>query len=1037
METRTLEQLGGSQSWGARLWPACAYQFLMLGSVALMKPSANALLLTSYPPSMLPVLYLVGGVTSGFLAVGSRPWLKHIGPSGFAFLGSAITLGCALLLQLEWKPASIAAYLSFEVLTTQIALTFWNALGNSFDAREARRAFAWINGIGMCGAVLFGLATTAAAQSVGLEALLTVGAVAMVVSGILWRWNPQQAPRAAPEVPKDEPSITSTLIHSTYARWLALLVFGFAAIQILVDYAYRVRSAETFDRATMVSWFASQQAVTGIACVVFQLALSRRLLSRLGTIGYVRMLPIALGLTGIAALFLPGVLSASALKVVESATSWSLLPVAMQLLYAPLPDLDRDRVRRTVDGLIRKVAMVIGAMILAIAGGANVIIAILLVIAVSVFQLFTLRRVREHYVEAVQARVSGEPSAATASLDQEHLSAVLTSPGAEWVLGVVEILDRNNRIDVPEVRLLLAHANAQVRARGVAIAGERKLVALAREVELHLERDVVPVQREAAWALASLAPAVALAALPKYLTHPSPMLVAAAMGALLRIDPRNAPAHQMLQGFMPHESPQPIALRREVAEALGRLPAFGRYEQRDVETVISRLLDDVDPTTRKNAITAAGNGGHLGLALKLFRFLGWRDERVITRDALAKLGPAALPILERTLDDRSRPRALRLQLPRIVRSIGGQAAVELLVNAKVDDDPAIEFRVMTALVALHEQSPVYSVSPPLVVARLERFRARWYELVETWADVRAALGDESLLTRLLDDRLAQLIEMSFSVLSLIHDPFTLRKAHVNLMGSDRSRRAWAMELLEHLLSEEERSLVLPQVEPPHFLRPPGDVARFANRLESLCEVEDVLLRTCARRVARRRGYYPKDFRADDMNEQMVGRLFALEGVDIFAQSQVDDVAAVAAVTKERSFRAGEHIYAEGDPGDALYVIIDGQVQATFAGERVMSFRARQTFGESSLFDGAPRNHDAIAVADTSLLVIDRRDFLDLLADRPELLAGVFRVVSRQLMSMAQEVAMTRRAITGDPPALEALRERLRGEFREISLEKEP
>jgi CRP-like cAMP-binding protein len=41
----------------------------------------------------------------------------------------------------------------------------------------------------------------------------------------------------------------------------------------------------------------------------------------------------------------------------------------------------------------------------------------------------------------------------------------------------------------------------------------------------------------------------------------------------------------------------------------------------------------------------------------------------------------------------------------------------------------------------------------------------------------------------------------------------------------------------------------------------------------------------------------------------------------------------------------------------------------------------------------------VAVEDTRVLVIDRRDFLDLLADRPELLTGFFRAVSQQLRTL--------------------------------------
>ena len=152
-----------------------------------------------------------------------------------------------------------------------------------------------------------------------------------------------------------------------------------------------------------------------------------------------------------------------------------------------------------------------------------------------------------------------------------------------------------------------------------------------------------------------------------------------------------------------------------------------------------------------------------------------------------------------------------------------------------------------------------------------------------------------------------------------------------------------------------------------------------------------------------------------MNEITVKRLFALEGVEIFARSDVDDVAAVAAVAKEQTFRKGAQVYSEGDPGDALYVIVEGAMEARRDGEVVLRMKAKESFGETSLFDGAPRINEVVATMDSKALVIDRRDFLDLLADRPELLAGMFRVLSRQLKTMVVEVANRRG--TGDYPAI--------------------
>lgn len=99
------------------------------------------------------------------------------------------------------------------------------------------------------------------------------------------------------------------------------------------------------------------------------------------------------------------------------------------------------------------------------------------------------------------------------------------------------------------------------------------------------------------------------------------------------------------------------------------------------------------------------------------------------------------------------------------------------------------------------------------------------------------------------------------------------------------------------------------------------------------------------------------------------------------------------------------------------MIVEGAAEARREGEVVLTMKARESFGETSLFDGAPRINEVIATQDCTVLTIDRRDFLDLLGDRPELLGGMFRVMSRQLKTMVVEVT-SRRANTGDLPIVQ-------------------
>jgi len=57
------------------------------------------------------------------------------------------------------------------------------------------------------------------------------------------------------------------------------------------------------------------------------------------------------------------------------------------------------------------------------------------------------------------------------------------------------------------------------------------------------------------------------------------------------------------------------------------------------------------------------------------------------------------------------------------------------------------------------------------------------------------------------------------------------------------------------------------------------------------------------------------------------------------------------------------------------------------------------FGDISLFDGLPRTHDATAHGDTTLLVVRKPDFKDLLARHPELYEALLRLNCRRLRLM--------------------------------------
>ena len=93
---------------------------------------------------------------------------------------------------------------------------------------------------------------------------------------------------------------------------------------------------------------------------------------------------------------------------------------------------------------------------------------------------------------------------------------------------------------------------------------------------------------------------------------------------------------------------------------------------------------------------------------------------------------------------------------------------------------------------------------------------------------------------------------------------------------------------------------------------------------------------------------------------------------------------------------------QGDPGDAMYLILEGELRArVMIGDRetiLSTLSAGDFFGDIALFDQGPRSADVIANADSVLLRISSVSFERLAKEAPALATPFLRATSRTLAS---------------------------------------
>ncbi len=100
-----------------------------------------------------------------------------------------------------------------------------------------------------------------------------------------------------------------------------------------------------------------------------------------------------------------------------------------------------------------------------------------------------------------------------------------------------------------------------------------------------------------------------------------------------------------------------------------------------------------------------------------------------------------------------------------------------------------------------------------------------------------------------------------------------------------------------------------------------------------------------------------------------------------------------------SFREGETIFKEGDPGEHMYFVLAGRINIVVRDNVVDTVGMGGIVGEMALIDDKPRSASAIAKTACKLIPIDQGRFMSLVQETPDFAIQVMRVMANRLRQM--------------------------------------
>ena len=1036
---------------------------LLSAATVILNNYAETAFLKRFGVKHLPVIYMLNSVLTfilmGLMAgvMARLPGVRLLTYSFLFFAGSIaafrfiIPLGIDLLYPL--------LYILKAQYVILLGLLFWNLANDFFNTRQAKRLFPLIAAGGAIGTILGSAATPVLAGLFSLDNLTLVYAALMALAAMVGVKMEARFPtlvivKENPVKADSKPSVMNQiqdvrdLMHKSDLVWILILLTLIPNVIIpVLNYQFNFAIDSQFGTEDgLVSFFGYFRSFMSLLSLLLLLFVSKAY-SRWGLAVALMFHPVNYALVFAAFLMQFNVFSAIYARLSTTVIRTTLNKPVTDILMGVFPVSYRAALRPFLRGTIVRIGLFAGSGIILTAGHFFHPKFLSLAMLPFVFAwILTTLYLKRHYAR-ILAELMAENVLDLKALEadtakhlfrgRESQKRLLDSflaergPGALWYARVLRSLDVFD-LDAAILAAIGNHDN-HTRISLMALlsrrAGGKAVTVLAR----YARGDDQALAAAALRAVRRLrAPSGAALCRSILDTTPYPELQAlAAAGCLER---RSAAYRAQVDAWLAAEDPD---LR--LAGVIGA----GETGRAAYQSVLKNILASAeDPDLLAHTLTSYGrlnDGIEHGLATHYLQ----NAQPVVRRAAIEALRIDNDEALQQTLvllgDPNERIRSAAEE--KILRAPYQNGA--LLVEALNDPNSMRRsglFRLLNDLDIKALDIFIYAQ------AQLEvcyRRLAEAHALRHAQADPHAALLADHLI-----ERSRERLEDLMRVVALQDRSGTMRTIFRNIFSADSRQQANAREALENVADRALLKLFLPLVKDLstdklvalgrrrfdisdyhadreslfadlfrstdwitvvlsiQAARTHCPAALHSAALASLDAADNPHIRRAAALVVNPNTAGPEQKETDMEKEMPIpDKILHLKKIDIFRNMSVNELAAIASITEQVVYPAGHIMFQAGDPAESIYMVIAGEITA-FADDTDPPelFRPGDSVGGIVLLTDDVRLFSARTSQETSLLMIHKRDFLEIVREYPQIALDISKLLCEYVKELWQRAS---------------------------------
>jgi len=343
---------------------------LMIAQQVAARATRDALFLESFRVSSLPAVMMASAVVALVGAEALSRALARRSPLRVLPRTAALS---ALLLIAEWvtalvapRVAAVIVYLHVAAFGGALISAFWSLVNERFDPYTARRAIGRIGTGAALGGVAGGGVAWALARLLPVSgALPALAALHALAAATILLLRPHGEAVATPaRGPETLDGALTIVARAPYLGALALVVGLSAFVDALLDFLFKAHAVMVFARGgELLSVFALFHAGVSVLGVALQAALTRPALGRLGIAGTVALRPALTAVGAVLGGAIPRFSTATFARGAHECLGNSLFRSGYELLYTPLPEAEKRRVKALIDVAVDKAGALVGSAV--------------------------------------------------------------------------------------------------------------------------------------------------------------------------------------------------------------------------------------------------------------------------------------------------------------------------------------------------------------------------------------------------------------------------------------------------------------------------------------------------------------------------------------------------------------------------------------------------------------------------------------------------------------------------------------------------